>query len=162
MKQLLTYTAILLMLCGFAACKDSGSPKSITTLFLISLNKNDLVTARNIATKNTQDVLKIWEKLTEGQFTEEELEKRAKNFKVDVYRVKQSSDSVALVHFKTQPRILPFEELRLLKFTDKTGRDRWKVDISTLDLLETESNFETTPSGDGQFHPQPDSTAAPE
>lgn len=162
MKHLLKYTALLLFFCWLTACKDSGSPKSITALFLISLNKNDMVTARNISTKNTQDVLKIWEKLADGQFTEEQLNKRAEDFKVEVFRVKQSSDSVAWVQFKTQPRILPFEELRLLKFTDKTGRDRWKVDISTLDLLESDSNFDTAPTGDGQLHPEPDSTAAPE
>ncbi len=162
MKSFLKYTGFLTILCLWTACKDSGSPKSIATLFLISMNKNDMVTARNISTRNTQDILKIWEKLTKDKFTEAELNRRAENFKVEVYRVKQTSDTIAWVQFKTRPQILPFEEIRLLKFTDKSGRERWRVDISTLALLESDSSMNATSSDDGQLHPEPDSTAAPE
>ncbi len=159
LRELLLF---FIMSISFIACKDSGSPESITQLFLISLNKSDLVTARNISTKNTRDVLKIWAKLSEGQFSEAVIKQREENFKVKITKTQNENDSTAIVYFETQPAILPFDHLRLLKTVEKDGRDRWKVDISTLDLANTD-NADTAKAPEGeQFHKQPDSVAAQE
>lgn len=157
-------TIVFFLSIFICSCKDSGSPESISKLFLISLNKNDLETARNISTKNTRDILKIWEALSKNQFTEEQLKQREENFKVTIEKVIEQNDSTAVVKYVTQPAILPFDQFRLLKSIDKDGRERWKVDISTLDLVSgTDGNDTDTLNNDGQqIHPQPDSIATPE
>jgi hypothetical protein len=46
-----------------------------------------------------------------------------------------------IITYTTEPKILPFNKLRLLKQTDPEGRERWKVDISTLDLVGGEEMY---------------------
>lgn len=166
MKRALQYTCCILImaLLLLSSCKDSGSPKSVTQLFLISLNKNDLETARSISTANTHDMLKIWGKLSNGKFSEEELQKRAESFKVKITKVQKESDTTVLVSYTTAPQILPFSQIQLQKQTDRDGRTRWKVDISTLDFSGSTDIYNQDSSGtnDGQLHPLPDSVAAQE
>jgi len=160
------FTSILLSLIvvSFTSCKDSGSPEAVSRLFLISLNKADFETASGIATKNTNDILKIMAHLTSDKLSEEQKAKRAEQFTVKIIGTRQESDSTMIVSFNTQPAFLPFNQFRLLKQTDKDGRERWKVDISTLDLAGGSDQYNKDPEtpADGQFHPQPDSVASKE
>ncbi len=66
-----------------------------------------------------------------------ESEKNAlfQNFKVKVTDSKKESDSTVIVTYVTEPKILPFNKLRLLQQKDLEGNIKWKVDISTLDLV---------------------------
>jgi len=163
MKYFTCAIFLAIMFC-LPACKDSGSPEAVSRLFLISLNKGDFETASGIATKNTNDILKIMAHLTGNKLSEEQKIKRAEQFVVKITGTRQESDSTMIVSFSTQPAFLPFNQFRLLKQTDKDGRDRWKVDISTLDLAGGSDQYNKDPEvpADGQFHPQPDSIASKE
>ena len=160
----LTSIFLSVIVLGLSSCKDSGSPEAISQLFLISLNKADYETASGIATKNTNDILKIMAHLSGDKISEEQKAKRAEQFTVKITGTRQESDSAMIVSFNTQPAFLPFSQLRLLKQTDKDGRERWKVDISTLDLAGGSDQYNKDPEvpADGQFHPQPDSVASKE
>lgn len=165
--------SLLLLLIYFASlltsCKDSGSPESITRLFLISLNKLDYVTAKNISTRSTRELLNIMRANTDGKFTEAELELRAENLKVVLGKMEMINDSTAYVNFRTSPSILPLSKVKLVLVTQKLDKKEWQIDISTIDLAESQS---LNPSGldkagdreseDGQVHPDADSTAVAE
>lgn len=149
-----------------AGCKDSGSPESITELFLISLNRLDFTTMNTISTKTTKDFLKILQKQTADQFTEEALEKRADKFKVKILGTEPETDSIVWVNFQTDPTILKIDKLKLRKVVEKLDKVSWKVDFSTLDYLDKDTNVNALDSirtsVDGQIHLDADSVAAPE
>jgi len=155
---------LLLAALIFNSCKDSGSPEAVSQLFLVSLNKADFETAAGISTKNTRDILKIMAYNSDGKLTDEQKEKRAESFEVKITGNKPETDSTVIITFNTKPDFLPFKQFRLLKLMDKDGRERWKVDISTLDLAGGSDQYsrEVDSTHDGQFHPQPDSIAVQE
>ncbi|HET8573832.1 MAG TPA: hypothetical protein VFL76_08160 [Edaphocola sp.] len=76
---------------------------------------------------------------------QERKENFAGQFSVDILSVKKESDSTVVVTFRTKPKRLPFNQFRLLKTLNKDGNTRWKVDISTLDLLNSEENQDQAP-----------------
>lgn len=165
MKRRLTNAiTLLLAMVLWTSCKDSGSPEAVSQLFLISLNKADFETASGISTKNTRDILKIMAYNSDGKLTDEQKEQRAANFEVKITGHMPESDTTVIVTFVTKPEILPFKQVRLLKQLEKDGRERWKVDISTLDLAggSDQYNIEADSLQDGQFHKQPDSIAVQE
>ena len=116
-------TFLFVFLLSITSCKDSGSPEAVSQLFLISLNKADFETASGVATKNTNDLLKIMANLSVNKLSEEQKAKRAEQFTVKITGTKPENDSTMIVSFNTQPALLPFNEFRLMKQTDKDGRE---------------------------------------
>jgi hypothetical protein len=117
-----------------ASCKNTNSPQAVTEKFLSSFVKMDYETAKSLSTKNTWGLLDIYASFAKD-IPEEIRKEKTANFKVKVTETKKESDSTMIVTYTTEPKILPFNKLRLLKQTDAEGRERWKVDISTLDLV---------------------------
>lgn len=160
---------LLAILISTSSCKDSGSPESITELFLISLNKLDYTTMRNISTRNTRELLKIMEDISKkNPIDSAALELRADTFKFKIKGKTLTNDSTALVSFETTPQLLPIHQIQLIRVNEKLDKTAWKIDISTIELAQAQAaaQTDTTPqerqSYDGQIHPDADSVAAPE
>lgn len=167
LKRIVAIIFLFFCLSTFQACKDSGSPESITELFLISLNKLDYTTLNSISTKNTKSILKIMKVLTEEKLDPKEMEKRGEKFEVEILKTTPIDDSTVVVQFKTTPTILPMDKIQLVKVVEKLDKTAWKVNISTVDLMEAEAKEAPKMQGDrtsedGQLHPDADSVAAEE
>lgn len=119
------------------SCKDTSSPKAIAEQFLFSLRTLDIEKAKSISTKNTWDFLNILESSSE-QITDDEKEELGRKLKIKITDINEESDSTIIVTYISDPKILPFNKIRMLKNVDKNGKDRWKVDISTIDLVEND------------------------
>ena len=119
------------------SCKDTSSPKAIAELFLFSLRTLDIEKAKSISTKNTWDFLNILES-SSAQISEDEKEELGRKLKIKITDINDETDSTIIVTYTSTPKILPFNKIRMLKTVDKNGRDRWKVDISTIDLVEND------------------------
>lgn len=170
MKKIVRYCFIplsFLMIILSGSCKDSGSPESITELFLISLNKLDYTTMKNISTRNTRELIKIMEGLSKDKISPEDIEKRAGNLKIKIKGKKVENDSTVYVRFATEPGLLPIDQVQLVRVTEKLDKTVWKINISTMDLLESrqldqDHTLKARESYDGQIHPEADSVAVPE
>jgi len=140
MKRILFgLVSLTIMLLCLNSCKYSHTPDSVARKFLTSFNQMDFVTAKSLSTPGTWEILDIMAEATKN-IPQERKENFASQFKVDILGVKKESDSTVVVTFKTDPKRLPFNQFRLLKTTNQDGNIRWKVDISTLDLLNSEGN----------------------
>lgn len=133
MKKIIPSIAFVLLL-GLVSCKNSNSPQAVTEKFLVSFVKMDYETAKAISTKNTWGFLDIWASFSK-QIPEEVREAKSENFKVKITDTKKESDSTMVVTYVTEPKILPFNQIRLLQEKDIEGNVKWKVDISTLDII---------------------------
>ncbi len=133
-KRLYTITLLLLAATLYSSCKNTNSPQAVTEKFLNSFVKMDYESAKSLSTKNTWELLDIWASFAKD-IPEEVKKEKAENFKVKITGNKRESDSTVIVSYTTEPKVLPFDKLRLLRQTDIEGRERWKVDISTLDLI---------------------------
>lgn len=122
------------------SCKNTNSPQAVTEKFLNSFVKMDYESAKALSTKNTWSLLDIWASFSKD-IPEAVKKEKAANFKVKITESKKESDSTMIITYTTEPKILPFNKLRLLKQTDAEGRERWKVDISTLDLVGGEEMY---------------------
>jgi hypothetical protein len=127
---------VFLWICSIVvvSCKNSNSPQAVTEKFLNSFVRMDLETAKSISTKNTWGFLDIWASFSK-QVPEEVIKERSDNFKIKIIGSQKETDSTVVVSYTTEPKILPFNQLRLLRQTDMEGRERWKVDLSTIDLV---------------------------
>lgn len=125
------------MAVSIASCKYSHTPDSVARKFLISFNQLDFATAKSLSTKNTWPLLDIMAEATHNISAERKSE-FAEKFTVKIRQVENESDSTVIVTFQTEPKRLPFNQLRLFKTQNRDGKTRWKVDISTLDLLNSE------------------------
>lgn len=136
MKKQSRFLILMLLLPAtlFYSCKNTNSPQAVTEKFLNSFVKMDYETARSLSTKNTWELLDIWASFAKD-IPESVKQEKAEHFKVKITESKRESDSTVIVSYTTDPKILPFNKLRLLRQTDIEGRERWKVDISTLDLI---------------------------
>lgn len=145
MKRILCGLIYLAVMAGtLSSCKYSNTPESVARKFLISFNQMDFATAKSLSTPSTWEILDIMAEATRD-IPQERKENFAKQFSVDILGVKKESDSTMVVTFETKPKRLPFNQLRLLKTINKDGNTRWKVDISTLDLLNSEENQNQAP-----------------
>lgn len=170
MKKIVRYCSTLFLFITIVlsgGCKDSGSPESITELFLISLNKLDYTTMRNISTRDTRELIKIMEALSKDKISPGDIEKRAESLKIKIKGKKVENDSTVYVEFVTEPRMLPIDQVQLVRVTEKLDKTAWKVNISTMDLMESgqqdqDNMLKARESYDGQIHPEADSVAAPE
>ena len=134
MKQSVTYLLLFLIsLCFFYSCKNSNSPQAVTEKFLTSVVQTDFDKAKSLSTKNTWGMLDIWAAYTK-KIPENIKAERAENFKVKILDTKTESDTTVIVTYSSDPKILPFNKIRLQKETDMEGKVKWKVDISTLEL----------------------------
>lgn len=124
----------------FYSCINTNSPEAVAEKFLVSFSKLDYETAKSVSTKPTWELLGIMEAYTK-ELSEEEVEAKSKNLKIKITDNKRETDSTVLISYTTMPKILPFNKLRLLRQLDKEGRERWKVDISTLDLIAGEELY---------------------
>lgn len=122
------------ILITFASCKNSNAPDAVAEKFLISFSQFDYETAKSLSTKNTWEMLDIMAAFTKDM-PEAGKDAIADRLKIRITNTKKESDSTMIVTYTSDPKILPFNKLRMLKITDENGRDRWKVDISTLDLV---------------------------
>lgn len=136
MKKQSRFLILMLLLQAvlFSSCKNTNSPQAVTEKFLNSFVKMDYETARSLSTKNTWELLDIWASFAKD-IPESVKQEKADHFKVKITESKRESDSTVIVSYTTDPKILPFNKLRLMRQTDVEGRERWKVDISTLDLI---------------------------
>lgn len=136
------YTIILLLLVAvvYSSCKNTNSPQAVTEKFLNSFVKMDYEAAKAVSTRNTWELLDIWASFAK-EIPEEVKKEKAANFKVKITGNKRESDSTIIVSYVTEPKILPFDKLRLLRQSDAEGRERWKVDISTVDLVSGEEEL---------------------
>jgi len=125
--------ALALILCC-VSCKNTNSPQAVTEKFLNSFVKMDYETAKSLSTRNTWGLLDIWISFSKD-IPEAVKKEKAENFKVKITDQKKETDSTVIVSYVTEPKVLPFNKLRLLRQLDPEGRERWKVDISTLDLI---------------------------
>lgn len=128
------FSILLVLVIGLSSCKNSNSPQAVTEKFLVSFSKMDYVTAKALSTKSTWEMLDIMASFTKD-IPEAQRNTMSENFKVKITDNKKESDSTVIITYTTEPKILPFNKLRLLRQKDIEGRDRWKVDISTLDLI---------------------------
>ncbi|RYG29578.1 MAG: hypothetical protein EOO01_38010 [Chitinophagaceae bacterium] len=126
--------ALALLVTIFYSCKNTNSPQAVTEKFLSSFVKMDLETAKSLSTKNTWGLLDIWASFSKD-VPEAMRQEKAANFKVKITETRKESDSTMIITYTSEPKILPFNKLRLLRQVDQEGRERWKVDISTLDLV---------------------------
>ncbi|KAA5533123.1 DUF4878 domain-containing protein [Taibaiella lutea] len=124
---------VLFSICIFSSCKNSNSPQAVTEKFLTSVVQADFDKAKALSTKNTWGMLDIWAAFTK-EIPENVKAEKAENFKVKILDTKTESDSTVIVTYSTEPKILPFNKIRLQKELDIEGRIKWKVDISTLEL----------------------------
>lgn len=124
----------------FSSCKDTGSPQAVAEKFLYSVRTLDIETAKSLSTRNTWGLLDILVIYTDP-LPPEKKEAYGENLKIKITEVQTESDSTVIVSYTSDPKFLPFSKIRMLKTTDKSGRDRWKVDISTLDLVEGEDLY---------------------
>jgi len=122
---------VLLLL---ASCKNTNSPQAVTEKFLISFSRMDFETAKRLSTRNTWDLLEIMAAFGK-EVPDAYKEKMADQLKIKITGTEKESDSTVIVSYTTSPKLLPFNKLRLLKDIDANGRDRWKVDFSSLDIL---------------------------
>jgi len=135
MKKIISiWVLVAIISLGFYSCKNSNSPQAVTEKFLVSFVKMDYETAKSISTKNTWGLLDIWASFSK-QIPDEVKEKKTENFVVKITDTKKESDTSMIVTYVTEPKILPFNKIRLLQEKDLEGNVKWKVDISTLDLL---------------------------
>ena len=142
MKQRLYISALLLLMATvYYSCKNTNSPQAVTEKFLNSFVKMDYETAKSLSTRNTWELLDIWASFAKD-IPEQIKNEKAANFKVKITGNKRESDSTVIISYTTEPKVLPFDKLRLLRQTDAEGRERWKVDISTLDLIGGEELYE--------------------
>lgn len=148
-----TLAFLIIAVLSLNACKYSNTPDSVARKFLISFNQMDFATAKSLSTSSTWEILDIMAEATKD-IPQERKENFASQFKVDILTVKQETDSTTVVTFKTEPKRLPFNQLRMVKTVNKDGNTRWKVDISTLDLLNSEENQ----ASDEPINTQEDST----
>ena len=133
-KRINILAVVLLFSIVFHSCKNTNSPQAVTEKFLNSFVKMDYETARSLSTKNTWGLLDIWASFAK-EIPEAVRKQKADQFKVKITGSTKESDSTVIVSYTTEPKVLPFNKLRLLRQKDAEGRDRWKVDISTLDLV---------------------------
>jgi len=134
MKRFSTHIfTVLFFLVVFSSCKNSNSPQAVTEKFLTSVVQADFDKAKSLSTKNTWGMLDIWAAFTK-EIPENVKAEKAENFKVKVLETKTESDTTVIVTYSTDPKILPFNKIRLQKELDIEGRVKWKVDISTLEL----------------------------
>jgi len=129
-----TIILLLLLTAIYSSCKNTNSPQAVTDKFLNSFVKMDYETAKSLSTKNTWELLDIWVSFAKD-IPEEVKKAKAENFKVKITGSKRESDSTVIVSYTTEPKVLPFDKLRLRLQPDAEGRERWKVDISTVDLI---------------------------
>lgn len=132
--------SILFLALFLLSCKDTGSPQAVAEKFLFSLRTMDFETAKSLSTKNTWGLLDIMVIFTDS-IPEDQKEAYGKNLKLKITDIKKESDSTVIVTYTSEPKFLPFNKIRMLKTVDLNGRDRWKVDISTLDLVEGEDLY---------------------
>lgn len=133
-KQHILPALILMLSLVFYSCKNTNSPQAVTEKFLNSFVKMDYETAKSLSTKNTWEFLDIW--VSYAKDIPEDIRKaKAEHFKVKITDAKKETDSTMVVTYTSEPKVLPFNKLRLLQQKDAEGRVRWKVDISTLDLI---------------------------
>jgi len=138
-RMLLGLLCLATLTFSLNSCKYSHTPESVARKFLISFNQMDFATAKSLSTSNTWEILDIMSEATKN-IPQERKENFASQFKVDILGVKKESDSTMVVTFKTKPKRLPFNQFRMVKSVNMDGNTRWKVDISTLDLLNSEEN----------------------
>lgn len=127
---------VLVLLCAlvWCSCKNTNSPQAVTEKFLSSFVKMDYETAKSLSTKNTWELLDIWVSYAKD-IPEEVRKEKAAQFKMKITDTRKESDSTLIITYTSEPKVLPFNKLRLLQQKDAEGRVRWKVDISTLDLI---------------------------
>src|SRR5690606_25363887 len=123
-----------LLMTAFTACKNSNSPEAVSEKFLISFTQLDFETAKSLSTRNTWEVLDLMADFTED-YPEEVTREVADKMKIKIVKTDKETDSTLIVSFQTNPKFLPFQKFRLLKREDNFGKVRWKVDISTIDLI---------------------------
>lgn len=167
MKSRLSLYCILLSLLFTTSCKDSGSPESITELFLISCKNLDFVTLNTISTKNTKDVLKILQHYTSDSSTVQKWTENFNDIKIKVKNKHYDNDSTVFVSFTTEPEMFSISEFKLIQVTEKLDKKSWKIDISTIEMYEKEmSSIADTSqynvSHDGQINMGADSIAVKE
>lgn len=129
---------IVFVLLFLVACKDTGSPQYIAQRFLYSVRSMDFEVAKSLSTKNTWSFLNIMKSFTDS-IPPEVKESYAKDLKITITSVVEESDSTVIVSYEATPKVLPFNKFRMQKSVDINGRDRWKVDISTIDLVDADS-----------------------
>lgn len=166
MKKYCAILCIFLMSIGLNACKDSGSPESITELFIISYKNMDFVTLKNISTKNTKELLKIFEYYAQDSTLVEEWKNKYDDVKIKILNKSIVNDTTVYVKFETHPDIFPVNEIKLIQITEKLDKKSWKVDLSTVEIMERnkESAMDSISleSHNGQIHPDADSIAVQE
>ncbi len=158
-KKLFHIIFLSLLVVAFYSCKKTNSPQAVTEKFLNSFVRMDYESAKSLSTQNTWELLDIWASFAK-EIPDEVKKKKAENFKVTITDTKRESDSTYVVTYTTEPKILPFNKIRLLRQADQEGRERWKVDISTLDLLGGEELYieEENKAVDVEMERQPPDT----
>lgn len=144
MNTLLKYCIYILgsvQLLFLLSCKNSNSPQAVAEGFVISYSKMDYESAKNFSTKETWDFLEVFEYYTKDLSSEEreKYEESKIRFRV-IDQVKESDTSMVLT-FSSEPQYLPFNQLRLVSHIDRNGREKWKVDINTISIIEGEDIY---------------------
>jgi hypothetical protein len=130
---------VLLSLISLGSCKNSGSPQSVAEKFLSSFSQMDYETAKSLSTKDTWGLLNAMANYTDALPASRKAVLTA-GFKIKITDIQKESDSTALISYHItqngKTKSLPFNKLRMVRQTDRYGHTRWKVAISTLDLIE--------------------------
>ncbi|HLS70107.1 MAG TPA: hypothetical protein VK027_00450 [Chitinophagaceae bacterium] len=124
-----------------SACKNSNSPQSVAEGFVVHYSQMDYETAKSLSTKNTWDFLEVFEYYSENLDAEQKKKIREQKVRFKVIDQQKESDTSIILTYKAEPQKLPFDKLRLISHVDRNGRTKWKVDISTISIIEGEDIY---------------------
>lgn len=123
------------------ACKNSNSPQSVAEGFVVHYSQMDYETAKSLSTKNTWDFLEVFEYYSENLDPEQKKQIKEQKVRFKVIEQQKESDTSIILTYKAEPQKLPFDKLRLISHIDRNGRTKWKVDISTISIIEGEDIY---------------------
>lgn len=126
---------------GLISCKNSSSPQAVAESFVVSYSTMDYETARGFSTKATWDFLEVFEYYTSELPEEDKKQFQDKKIRFRVIEQVKETDTSVVITYSAEPQLLPFNKLRLVSHVDKNGRERWKVDISTVSIIEGEDIY---------------------
>lgn len=141
MNQIFKKIIVFVSLFILASCKNSNSPQSVAEEFVVSYSKMDYETAKNFSTKETWNFLEVFEHYTKDLSPEEKEQYEQTKIRFKVVDQTQESDTSIILTFSSEPQFLPFNQLRLVSHIDRNGRERWKVDINTISIIEGEDIY---------------------
>ncbi len=120
----------------FSACNNSSTPKDTALTWLNGFNHQNFNDAIKVSTKDTKNVLLMFEKFTD--VVNDSIRKASQNIKVTIKDVKENGDKADVTYtVSTKP-----EREEVLHLIKKDGK--WLVQFFKLDLINVIKNTDKT------------------